>query len=49
VARQTGGLIEIKSFTSALQLKEARKQAADYFHKCGLEYVQSYEPIIKKI
>ncbi len=33
------GLIEVKSFTSALQLKEARKQAADYARKCGLKAV----------
>ena len=33
------GLIEVKSFTGALQLKESRKQAADYAKKCGLEAV----------
>jgi len=36
--KQTG-LIEVKSFTGALQLKEARKQAADYARKCGLNSV----------
>jgi len=36
--KQTG-LIEVKSFTGALQLKEARKQAADYASKCGLNSV----------
>jgi len=36
---QQTGLIEVKSFTGALQLKEARKQAADYARKCGLNSV----------
>ena len=33
------GLIEVKSFTGAVQLKEARKQAADYAKKCELDAV----------
>ncbi len=33
------GLIEVKSFTGALQLKEGRKQAADYAKQCGLKTV----------
>ncbi len=36
---EKSGLIEVKSFTGALQLKEGRKQAADYAKKCGLEAV----------
>jgi len=31
------GLIEVKSFTGALQLKEARMQAAGYARKCGFK------------
>jgi len=33
------GLIEVKSFATALQLKEARKQAAGYARQCGFETV----------
>ncbi len=33
---EKSGLIEVKSFTGALQLKEGRKQAVDYAKKCGL-------------
>ena len=36
---EQSGLIEVKSFTGAMQLREARKQAADYAKKCGLETV----------
>jgi len=53
--KQTG-LIEVKSFTGALQLKEARKQAAEYARKCGLKCVSvalfaplTDETVLKKL
>ncbi len=36
---EKNGLIEVKSFSGALQLKEARKQAAAYARQCGFKSV----------
>lgn len=36
---EKSGLIEVKSFGGALQLKEARKQAAAYAYQCGFKSV----------